>query len=64
MTDRNDEPTAPKCPQCGKTMESKVSRRIIDRGWNPVTRKQYVRQRDVEFCSETCGGHYQMGCEG
>ena len=53
-----------KCPQCGQPMPEPVTRRIIDRGWNPATRKQFVRQRDVQFCSEKCGGHYQMGCEG
>lgn len=55
---------APKCPQCGKEMSAPVTRRIIDRGWNPHTRKQFVRQQDRKFCSDICGAHYQMGCEG
>jgi len=54
----------PRCPQCGGPIETPVARRIIDRGWNPVLRKQFVRERTVEFCSGKCGGDYQMGCEG
>ena len=53
-----------RCPQCSKPIETAVPRQIIDRGWNEHLRKQYVRTRTLEFCSETCGGHYQMGCEG
>lgn len=60
----NDEQQPSKCPQCGKPMTAPVTRRIIDRGWNPAMRKQFVRQRDLQFCSDKCGGHYQMGCEG
>lgn len=55
---------APKCPQCGKEMSSPVTRRIIFRDFNHVTRKQFVNEKDRQFCSETCGAHYQMGCEG
>lgn len=54
----------PPCPYCGKPMETPVTRRIIDRGWDNVRRKQYVRTRDMEFCSDRCGSSYQMGCEG
>lgn len=53
-----------KCPQCGQPMETPVTARIIDRSRDPVTRKAFVRQRDIQFCSPKCGGHYQMGCEG
>ncbi len=56
--------TLPKCPQCGKPMDKPVTRNIIDRGYNQLTRRQYVRERNLEFCSKECGGHYQMGCEG
>jgi predicted nucleic acid-binding Zn ribbon protein len=58
-----DEPEK-KCPYCGQPITAPHTSRIIDRGWNPVTRKQYVRTRDIEFCSPKCGGNYQMGCEG
>ncbi len=61
MTDKSE---TPKCPQCGKPIESPVARKIIDRGWNSSTRRQYVRERNMEFCSAKCGGNYQMGCEG
>ncbi|MGP1666247.1 MAG: hypothetical protein ACTS5I_10140 [Rhodanobacter sp.] len=53
-----------KCRYCGKPMESPVSMSIIDRGWNPSTRKQYVRTQSLKFCDDKCGSHYQMGCEG
>ena len=53
-----------KCPQCSQPIEAPVVRTIHDRGFNPLTRKQYARTRDVTFCSEKCGGHYQMGFEG
>jgi hypothetical protein len=53
-----------KCPYCGTLIQTVHNARIIDRGWNPVTRKQYVRERVMQFCSPKCGGNYQMGCEG
>ncbi|PXX42249.1 hypothetical protein [Aquitalea magnusonii] len=56
--------TQPKCPYCGKPMDKPVSRKIIDRAYDQITRRQYVRTRMVEFCSKECGGNYQMGCEG
>jgi len=58
------ETTNKKCPQCWKLIESPVLRTIIDRGWDSISRRQYVRERTMEFCSEKCGEHYQMGCEG
>lgn len=54
----------PRCPYCDKPMDQPVTRNIIDRGWDNVRRKQYVRKRDMEFCSDQCGSNYQMGCEG
>jgi hypothetical protein len=57
--------TAKKCPQCAEWIGGngvKVS--ITDRGWDSIRRKQYVRTRELLFCSQVCGGHYQMGCEG
>lgn len=57
--------TKPKCPYCLKPIEGTPAvRTIIDRGWNPMTRKQYVRERRMEFCSKEHGANYQMGCEG
>lgn len=56
--------TAPTCPYCSKPMEKPVTHRIIDRGWDNVRRRQYVRTREMQFCSDACGGSYQMGCEG
>lgn len=53
-----------KCPYCGHPITSPHTSRIIDRSRDPVTRKQYVRTREIEFCSPKCGGNYQMGCEG
>ena len=52
------------CPYCSKPIKTPVARKIIDRAWDNVRRKQYVRSREIEFCSTTCGGNYQMGCEG
>lgn len=54
----------PKCPQCYKPIETPVNRRIIGRGYNPVTRKQFVETRHMEFCSEQCGLHHQYSLEG
>lgn len=52
------------CPQCGKPIETPAPRLIRDRGYDNVRRRQYVRERTIEFCSSRCGGDYQMGCEG
>ncbi|TPG08291.1 hypothetical protein EAH88_11700 [Rhodanobacter glycinis] len=60
----NDQTPTLKCPQCGQPMTVPVTARIIDRSRDPVTRRAFVRQRDLQFCSQKCGGHYQMGCEG
>jgi endogenous inhibitor of DNA gyrase (YacG/DUF329 family) len=53
-----------KCPYCGKPIETPVPRKIIDRAWNPARQKQEVRTQTIDFCSQDCGGYYQMGCEG
>lgn len=59
-----------KCPYCGKPFDLDseshvpVARKIISIGWNPKTRKKFVEERLMEFCSEACGLHYQMSCEG
>lgn len=45
---------APKCPYCGKVIETPVQRNIISRP---------PRGR-MTFCSQDCGAYYQMGCEG
>lgn len=60
----SDEQAKPKCPYCAKPLELPVKRTIIDRGWDSYLRRQYVRKREMEFCSSQCGGSYQMGCEG
>lgn len=53
-----------KCPYCYKPIETPVARVIFDRGYDPHRRKQYLRERNMEFCSTTCGANYQMGSEG
>ena len=61
----NDQTVPPqKCPQCGNPIVNQVTRRIFDRDRDPVTRKAFVRQRDIQFCTDKCGGHYQMAHEG
>jgi len=45
---------APKCPYCRKPIETPVQRKIFSRPPRGV----------MTFCSEECGGYYQMGCEG
>jgi hypothetical protein len=52
------------CPYCCKGVQQPYKAQIIDRGWNNVQRRQYVRTRDMEFCSRECASSYQMGCEG
>jgi hypothetical protein len=61
-----DEPlrAGDRCPQCGEPIDAVHNARIRDRGWNPVARRQYVLERIMQFCSPTCAGDYQMGCEG
>lgn len=54
----------PKCPQCYKPIETPVKRTVFGRGFNPVTRKQFVEKRDMTFCSEQCGLHHQYSLEG
>lgn len=56
--------TPKKCPYCGTIIDTPVMRSVIDRAWDNVRRKQFVRERKMIFCSESCGSRYQMGCEG
>lgn len=49
------------CPQYGKPIETPVPRKIIQRD-NRAPRG--IRENVIEFCSDRCGGYYQMGCEG
>jgi hypothetical protein len=54
----------PKCTYCYKPIEEVVKATIIDRGYDNVRRKQYVRTREMEFCSTACASNYQASCEG
>ena len=56
--------TTTKCTRWGKTAEPVIYRNIIDRAYDPVRRKQYVRQQSLPFCSEEHASHHQMSCEG
>lgn len=57
--------TPPNCPQCGKPIAgTPVPMKVIGRGYNPTTRKQFVETRSLEFCSTQCGVHHQMSLEG
>lgn len=60
----SQQPVVAKCPYCCQVIESAVKARIIDRGYDNVRRKQYVRTREMDFCSTDCASNYQMGCEG
>lgn len=62
--EESEKKPGPACPYCSKPIEIAHTREIIDRGWNNVQRRQYVRKRDMQFCSSQCGSYYQMGCEG
>lgn len=64
MENTDTKPTVAKCPYCYKPIEAAVKSEIIDRGYDNVRRKQYVRRREMEFCSAACASSYQMGCEG
>ena len=55
----------PACPSCGKPIETPVSREIRERGtYDRRSRRYTPRVYTLAFCSTTCGGNYQMGCEG
>lgn len=47
------------CGQCYKKIEGPVVKRTILYRNNGRSEKAVVH-----FCSETCGAHYQMACEG
>lgn len=53
-----------KCPQCGKAIVTPVTKKIIYQTRDPGARRSRVAEKTMEFCSATCGDHYQMGCEG
>lgn len=61
-----------KCSQCGEEIKEQVSRKIYYRTTREVWdnwKKRYVRKsvcatKVLKFCSERCGGHYQMAMEG
>lgn len=59
-----NEESAMNCPQCGKPIEKPVSKKIIYQTRDPGARRNRVAEKTMEFCSDTCGSHYQMGCEG
>ena len=50
------EPQAPRCPACGVPYTTDTAH----------TQVIFVNRRQVEmtFCSASCAGNYQMGCEG
>lgn len=55
----------PPCPYCGKPIETPVHREIRERGtYDRRSRRYTPNVRTLAFCSVTCGGNYQMGCEG
>lgn len=64
QTSPEAEEMKPRCPYCSKPMLTPHTGRIVDRGWDPVRKKQFVRSREMHFCSSPCAGNYQMGCEG
>lgn len=49
------------CPQCGKVIDKPISRTIIQRDNRAL---KGMRMNKYVFCSEICGGNYQMACEG
>lgn len=44
------------CPQCGKKCWKELA--VKNKIW------KNRREVEMEFCSEECASHYQMGCEG
>lgn len=58
------EAAKPSCPYCSKPMLTPYTGKITDRGYDNYRKKQYVRTREMQFCSAPCAGNYQMGCEG
>jgi len=57
----NEQPKELKCPQCGKPITTPVQRKITQRDNRAY---KGIRTNTITFCSEICGAHYQMGCEG
>lgn len=66
MNTNTNTPAHPKkqCTYCGKPIETLHQREIIYRGYDRVQRRQVVKKERMDFCSQQCGGNYQMGCEG
>ena len=62
--DNDNKPATPKCPYCGKAIETPVPRKIIAIDFDQIRRKKYVSEKFIDFCSADCGNYYQMGCEG
>lgn len=54
-------PTVQKCRQCGKPITTPVQMKITQRD-----NRSYkgIRSDIYTFCSNQCGHHFQMGCEG
>lgn len=55
---RDEREKKPKCPYCYKPCDTPVQRMIFQR------RAGKLVESTMMFCSERCGGNYQMGCEG
>lgn len=63
MNDKTETVTevVPRCLQCNEPIKSAVTREITQRD-NRSPRG--IRIKRYNFCSDKCGAHYQMGCEG
>jgi hypothetical protein len=54
-----------KCTYCNRPIiGAPYVATILDRSWDDVRRRQYLRERQMSFCCQKCAGNYQMGCEG
>lgn len=52
------------CPYCAKPIEKPVQANIIRREYVAAKRRVAVVSKPMDFCSGSCAGKYQMGCEG
>lgn len=60
----HDGPEQTDCRRCGEELGAKrVQLTIFDQAMTPDGRKA-LRTRNLVFCSNQCGSHYQMSCEG
>ena len=57
-----EDPKPARCPQCGHDIANVTTRQITRRGRR--NGKACIESHLMDFCSPTCGSHYQMGCEG